>query len=834
MSLSKKQQNLITNLRAPVKSFRVFALEEIIRTGDTPEVLPVLEEIKEYEEDTECALLISHAISAINEYLNKYNSANNPEISNLSNTTEINYDYVDDSPRETNNSSETVDNSTKLVKDNSEIFNNPSELLKEWEESDDDRKLKILASLPSDSPVDIAKLGPELLKGSSSQVEAKIIKIFSKNWPEENFYIISDKINSEDIDVRIASLEAIVKYKPNLLLNNYETLLSTNNAKIKILTIKGLSKVDKQKVIDFLQKQLQSDSTKDRLEGIMHCRYLPFEITRSLILDFFEKETIPELLTKASCIIEKNPEKKLPFRLYEIAEHSSEEKADIVYKTINTIIKELEKPNNIIDNQQKGNTVTKQPYNQAEPPKQPEEEQQQNQHTKKDSETSQPPANNTSESSNTAQLKMLATITPEKAKAMLKQITLMISHKNTSVDLKISALKCLTRCKLCGAEDIASKFISHNDIKLAIAAVEYVGAVNPDYVFPYLGQCINIPNLEMKTAAINILKPHDCQQAISYLRTLLHSNDSKQQDISMECLKLFEFNQIREMLTELLCLDYPDSLLEKGLSLFEAKPSSENVYPLYKIEQAHKGDISEKAKELRKACPQPEKPIEEESKEEGKNNISNEKDKNKEKDNKETKVKNKPKVDNKKTNINSEAELKERLKAEKGKIDKNKINFVVRSAPDVPERTSLEQLKMIWNALQAFIFSKALPISIIVLIISAVVVYYTFIYTGTSKEVVVKGGPLITKPTIIEGVIDKIDDDIVYLKANNKETYILTPSKDNWETPAIGRIIRCELIPYRRTTNGEIIANFSENGFRYVDEKISQEEEEEDTEADEE
>ena len=50
MTISNEQQNLLDNLRAPIKSFRIFALEEVIRVGDSPEILSVLEEISVYED----------------------------------------------------------------------------------------------------------------------------------------------------------------------------------------------------------------------------------------------------------------------------------------------------------------------------------------------------------------------------------------------------------------------------------------------------------------------------------------------------------------------------------------------------------------------------------------------------------------------------------------------------------------------------------------------------------------------------------------------------------------------------------------------------------------
>ena len=175
---------------------------------------------------------------------------------------------------------------------------------------------------------------------------------------------------------------------------------------------------------------------------------------------------------------------------------------------------------------------------------------------------------------------MLATISPQKASEKIDQIILMITHKNSAVDIKIAALQCLTRCRLSGAEDIATRLIKNSDVSLATAAVEYLGIVNPDAIFPYLGQCLNVSDVGMKSAALGILKNFDYNQAISYLRAMLHSTDTNQQSMALECMNQFDFALIRDMLTEFLCLDYPESILEAGLCQFAANPSADNIYSL--------------------------------------------------------------------------------------------------------------------------------------------------------------------------------------------------------------------------------------------------------------
>ncbi|MBP5467676.1 MAG: hypothetical protein J6Z11_00360, partial [Candidatus Riflebacteria bacterium] len=399
------------------------------------------------------------------------------------------------------------------------------------------------------------------------------------------------------------------------------------------------------------------------------------------------------------------------------------------------------------------------------------------------------------------QLELLANITPEKAVDKFNQILLMITNKESSTDLKIAALQCLTRCRISGAEDVAVRLIKHKDIPLATASVEYLGIVNPDCVFPYLGQCLKISDIGMKSAALGILKNYDYNQAISYLKAMLYSTENSQQNMAMECLNQFDFALVRDMLTDFLCLDYPEALLEAGLCHFAANPSADNVYSLYKIEQAHPGKIAEQAKKLREACPEP---TEELATNLDQSQVAQTEEKTQTKESK-------------------EEELKERLRVEKEKKASKRPAYAYRSPSEMPERTSKQQLIEIWEVIKAFVQSKALPISIIVLLIVIPTVYYTFIYTNDSNTNSSKGGAVVAEPTVIEGQVTKINEDVVTVKATNDETYILTPLKDGWKVPTIGKLIRAQIVPYRRAANGEVAARIVRDaGYRYID-KYSEE-----------
>lgn len=90
-----------------------------------------------------------------------------------------------------------------------------------------------------------------------------------------------------------------------------------------------------------------------------------------------------------------------------------------------------------------------------------------------------------------------------------------------------------------GLEAEALKLINSGMVALATAAVEYLGEVDPDAIFPYIGQCLKIADVRMKSAALGILKNFDFNQAVSSLNAMLRSADPEQQRMALECMDQF-------------------------------------------------------------------------------------------------------------------------------------------------------------------------------------------------------------------------------------------------------------------------------------------------------
>ena len=831
--LTNEQQNLIDNLKAPVKSFRIFALEEIIRTGEGFELYEALQEISHAEDDPECSMLISHAILAVKERLNGSSKKDS-----------ISYD-------------------------DAESF------LASWKEADENKRMMILSNLPARLPKSIRTCGPDLLEGSSPVVASRVMGVFCRSWPEERFDLIAEKLYSDSLVLKLTALRTMVHMKPEQLLPDLPVLLVSDDPEIKALAIRGLIKIDKEEALKHLQAFLLSPKPSERLAGIQNCLFLPFDMVKPLLLNYFAAENNPELLTKAGWIIEMNPDVEVPFKLFEISERSPAKKAELVKSVLNEAVKLLNKSGILGDkfnaytkklqdwvnkrnalryamqivSKLGGETVTpdveksifvaKKQHYIVEAFKEAlswsisdlvksriraylgEELQRTGLALKEDSgqdriacfaKEEKSHDSGIVKSNDLSQLEMLSSVSPEKAKTMLKQLLLMLSHKGTDISLKIAVFQCLTRCRLSGAEDIAVNQINNKEISLATAAVEYLGIVNPDMVFPYIGQCLKVSDVGMKSAALGILKIFDFNQAISSLRAMLFSYEQSQQRMALECMNQFDFGLIREMLTDFLCKDFSESLLELGLLLFAGNPSAENAYSLYKIEQAHQGKIAEQAKLLREACQEstadlavpcdaPAKTVDSES------GVDEEK----------------VHVDIQAEKQKKEEELKERLRLEKEKQKTKKPDYAYRSPSELQERTSKQQIIALWNMAKDFASSKALPISILAFIAVATAFYVFFVpkESSVSKQ---KSSAVVAEKMIEEGTVKRISNGAVTVELTNGEKVIMMPKSDGFLIPEIYSKLRIEMIPYRKTSDGKkvvkivslyLIKEFSNGGNGY-------------------
>ncbi len=803
-----EQQNLIADLKAPIKSFRIFALEEVIRTGASQEVLAVLEEIRLTEDDGECSMLISHAISSVKSRLSGSQASPGPVISHK------------------------------------------EEFLAAWNGAEEQERLKILSDLPARLPKELKELGPELITGEkSSVIVARIIRVFCRSWPEEKFALIVSYLNSKSLSLQLASLRTIVHMRPELLINDLPQLLNSKDPQIKALAIRGLAKIDKEEALNHLQALLLSSDQSDRMAGIQNCPFLPFEMVKPVLLKYFAAENDPELLVRAGWIFEMNPDIQVPFKLFEIVERSPARKAELAKKILNECVRLLDK-SGVLGGQfaaytkklqawvSKRNALRfvrqaagmldaekidaeldlrlrnglKQPvvveaFKEAlEWPisetvksrikayvKSVAAAEQSN--TEKDAaaatDISPAPAVGAgkspsagsdsllsafSEADDQKKISILTGLDQPSAVTLLKEIQKLVAAKDASGEVKIAAFHCLGSLRARGLEDSAVKLISHQNASLATAAVEYLGEVDPDAVFPYLGQCLKVADVRMKSAALGILKNFDFNQALSSLNAMLRSPDSEQQMMAIQCMEHFDFALIREHLTDYLCRCGHENLAEAGLCYFAANPASENVYSLYKIEKAHSGHIAAQARQLRESC----------------RAVSDQ----------DAALAAPP---GKESAGDSEEALKERWQAEQQKRKARKPAYAYRSPADEIKLSPRQTVEALFLSLKELLSAKSSWVALGILLLFAAGFYVLFVPKDTEAGNTA-GGAIVVDQYVREGTVRLVVNAAVEFESLQGEKFVLTPAREGYRMPSVGAKLRVSLVPFRRGPDNSYLA----------------------------
>ncbi len=828
MALNKEQQNLINDLKAPIKSFRIFALEETIKSGACQEVLQTLEELRLSEEDGECQILINHAISSVQQRLS--GTATEP----------------------------------KALKEQQEF-------MEAWEKADMNGKLSILNAIPNRLPKGLRGMGPELLENQNASVVAsKVIRVFCRYWPEDRFGDIVKCLNSDSLSLKLAALKTLVHMHPMMLINDLPELLNSKDAQIKALAIRGLTKIDTEEALKHLQALLLSPDISDRLAGIQNCPFLPFEMVKPVLLKYFSAENHPELLIRAGWILEMNPDVQVPFKLYEISERVPAKKAQLVKQIVSEAVKLLEKSGILGDKFQaytqklqswvyKRNAIRfvkqvvaklnsehvdsdleqvilnnlkqaliREAFTEAlEWPIPAKIKEKINSYLKQSSATkpiaspeqatpeevdkaAEVPevkaAPKTEDSSFPTQEKIAKdlkadlkeVVSPEQARAetleekvhrfaslsldelalVVNEIKGIIEGKDAPVDLRITALHTLTRHYHKGFEKLAVSLLSHPNVALATAALEYLGAVDPEVTFPYLGQCLKVMDVRMKSAALGILIHFDFNQAASSLNAMLKSREPEQQKMALECMDQFDFSLIRDQLTDFLCRCKDSRLVEMGLLHFAANPSPDNIYCLFKVEKSHHGDVVQQVKSVRSQC--------------------------------QVQVRSSEMVHGQssgKSTVDSDAELEKRYQEEQEKKRTQRPAYAFKQKEAEAEKLNVkEATKEVVTLVREVIQSRgAYILGVIALVLG--VMFYLFFMPGEATDVAGKiGGAIVSGPMTVEGTVEKVNGDVVFFRTLKNNLFVITPQREGFRTPKVRSKLRVSMVPYRQTPDGSYLA----------------------------
>jgi hypothetical protein len=280
---------IISELEAPLKTFRIFAIEKAIKSGASARLLEKLKSRRLSEDDAECLMLLDHAICSVQERLVQASPAPSMPQSKVS--------------------------------------------MADFARLKADEQLQIIKKTSSSAfkSANISEGLRQLLDGAAHDVvKAEIVKKCWSFWPKDFFDYLSDNLFSTSSTLQMACLEAIIHTSPETLQKNFDKLVISRDPLIRAMAIRGLAKKYPRNAASFLADSLRKGDYFSRLAALRAISVMPFNLNRNSILELLAHEHDQRLLKIAAAIILANPDREIPFRICDIIEKSTSARADFL------------------------------------------------------------------------------------------------------------------------------------------------------------------------------------------------------------------------------------------------------------------------------------------------------------------------------------------------------------------------------------------------------------------------------------------------------------------------------------------------------------------------
>lgn len=562
-------ESIRLELRAPVKTFRIFALEKILKSGRSAELLAELEQCQLTEEDSECLMLIEHAKATIKERL------------------------------KTRGSSARQDHTGDFA------ALHPSKQLAYA------RDLKIAGWKETDERID------DLVEKSAHPVvTAALIKKFQHIWPPRLLAFCEKNLFNKSSALQLACLELLVAKDPARLQKSFEKLVLAHDPLLRAMAIRGLARRFPEAAAGFLADALRKGDYYTRLAALRVISVMPFDQLRQPMLEKLGNETDKSLLKIISAILLANPDREVPFRICDLIEHAPPERQ----KMLNGLLKkyiDIMRSSGICEDfeaffeQLQGyhrrlkarlfvfNCLDA--YEEADKKVRNEIARQL---SEKKSDPAVMEALNTEEAmakaADLVKLILSGKSVDEAAKAdeaEAKLIKTLIRMRNSgkkpeedvvaqvlnakySAAIVSSALKAAAACNDLRWADNAEALLFHDNENLVAAALEYLAVADTDSFAVEMRSHISSPSILVRTAILRSLSRIFPDDARNLLRTMLFDSSVNMRSKALGAVIHFDFSFIRELLLEFLAREKDTSLLKTCLYFFVANPMLENLYEL--------------------------------------------------------------------------------------------------------------------------------------------------------------------------------------------------------------------------------------------------------------
>lgn len=619
------EADILQDLQAPIKSFRLFAIEELMRTAKTPAALEALQKQEAVETDEECRLLIGHAIVSLKRRLDSSPSRAGWKI--------------------------TV-----------------TDFFEQWGKADSASRLDLLSRVPGNALSEMADRMPALFATeTSAPVRGALLSTFTRHWPQAELPTLLSHLHASSLSMRLSVLETLIRRAPDLLKEALPSLLLSDDPRIRGLAVRGLAAIDLDEALAHLDRLLLDPDRKTKLGAIPSLFLLPFEAVKPILYRFLALENDLTLIERVGQLFMVNPDPEVPYKLFEIAETSGSEKGGVIRKILQGATKVIQdsgilredfqgyiarlqdwinqraavryvqgviarlteadaatlpalevafKKNlarepvrkavslaqnwSISESSKKilhqwleeflrepGNALPASPSPVSAstiPVASPVPTHDQPQQSGERADTKCPPPDVFTLPPQ-ERLRAVALIQPADKDWAIPCIHRIVSDPKATSDLLATSFRAAARIGQTGLQAFAEAALKSTDVPLLTAAMEYLGEQDPDKLFPLLGRFFQNPNARVKSTALRILKKFDPAQAISMLGTMLHSKDVQMQEMAMVCMIHFDFALVRRLLADYLAAGPSPEQFKSGLGFFQANPDLENLFTLYRLEK---------------------------------------------------------------------------------------------------------------------------------------------------------------------------------------------------------------------------------------------------------
>ena len=297
---SKSLTDIAQDLQAPIRCFRLMAIESLLRNGTfEPGLREILEEHRRRETDSECLLLLDHALTLV--------TAENPE-------------------------------------------GLPDEIIAQGPESTAAwfaplpaaRKFQVLPHLAK-AAFPISGRATELifLQEPDELIQATLMQTCAPKWSEAALEKIHRGLASPRLSLRTAALAHLAAHHPDLLRRDLPGLLTNEDPRIRVIAMTGLIRIDPDEALRYLDELLHSREPQIINLALSNSIHFPYERVRPLLLQAIAFHRAPTIIRAIGMLLANNPDTETPFRLIDLAEGAEGERKAALKGALDSLVRNV-------------------------------------------------------------------------------------------------------------------------------------------------------------------------------------------------------------------------------------------------------------------------------------------------------------------------------------------------------------------------------------------------------------------------------------------------------------------------------------------------------------